>query len=542
MRRAGVRDQCRGPGARFQQAHAGKDVNTEQVATASSNAEAERNRKTHLKPVQKLIYGSGALADGMAGAAAGYLFFYMTAVCGLSGTLAGASLLIAIVIDSIADPLIGSLSDNMPSRFGRRHPWMLAAALPLLLFVAMLFSPPSTLKDWWLFAWMTLAAIGMRLSISLFSIPHIALGAELSDDYLQRSNIVAYRILFTVVPAIVGPLLMLRVFTHNQNDLLHRAGYAPFAWACGAIAAAAAIACTLGTRGTLSRLHVVARKSGNAFGRFARDMAEIFTDRNFVILFVGALVYSTAQAVSGQLGLHMAEFFWRLSNRVLFWTNVAGAAGAVLGFPLAAWLQRKFEKHAILAMMLALLCLGNAIVPVLRIIDVLPPSGPGLLIPLFMLNPLGGAGQVLLGITFYSVMADATDRHEYVFHARREGLFFSGLAFSAKTASALGSFIAGRALDWIGFPSGIAEKGPHLHIAARTITELALISGPASAALMALPAVLVLLVHSDRHEIARTQQALSDRRRLQGVVTDPATAATAQAEGSRETAASLAAR
>jgi GPH family glycoside/pentoside/hexuronide:cation symporter len=492
-----------------------------QAATASSNVQAELNRRTRLTFLQKTTYGSGALADGMASTALGFLFFYMTAVCGLSGAMAGASLVIALLVDSVADPLIGSLSDNTSTSFGRRHPWMLVAALPLALSLGLLFSPPAILKSWGLFAYMTLATIGVRVSLSLFAVPHVALGAELSDDYVERSNIVAYRTAFSVIASIAGPLLIFRIFTHNSSDLLHREGYAPFAWVSAAIAIGAAIACTLGTRRLISRLHVVkSTGGGRPLLRFVREMMEVFRNRHFVILFVGSLIYFASQGLRDQLGLHYAEFFWKFSNQALFAIQVAGAAGAVLGFPLSFWLQRHVEKHHLLIMTLVVTCTGAALVPFFRIADILPATGPGLMIPILILKALDGTGQVIVGVTYYSLTADAADEHEYLFHARREGLFFAGLAFTSKAASAVGAFVAGLALDWIAFPTAIAEKGANLHIPARTIIELALIAGPLPAVLMALPGFLVLLIRFNRHDLLRIQEALSERRRSLAVVSD----------------------
>ena len=484
-----------------------------QAATASSNVQAELNRRTRLTFLQKTIYGSGALADGMATAVLGFLFFYMTAVCGLSGAMAGASFVIALLIDSIADPLIGSFSDNTSTLFGRRHPWMLAAALPLALSLGLLFSPPAILTSWGLFAYMTLATVGVRVSLSLFAVPHVALGAELSDDYVERSNIVAYRTAFNVIATIAGPLLIYKVFTHNSSGLLHRGGYVPFAWVSAAIALLAAVTCVLGTRHVISRLHIVAPKGGQPLLRFLREIAEIFRNRNFIILFVGSLIYFASQGLRDQLNLHYAVFFWKFSNEALFAIQVAGAAGAVFGFPLTWWLQRHVEKHHLLVITLVVTCTGAALAPLFRIADILPASGPGLLIPILVLKALDGAGQVIIGVTYYSLTADAADEHEYLFHARREGLFFAGLAFSNKAASAIGGLVAGLALDWIAFPSAIAEKGASLHIPAPTIIELALIAGPATAVFMALPGFLVLLIRFNRHDLARIQEALSERRR-----------------------------
>src|SRR5260221_8008422 len=95
---------------------------------------------------------------------------------------------------------------------------------------------------------------------------------------------------------------------------------------------------------------------------------------------------------------------------------------------------------------------------------------------------------------------DAADEHEYLFGSRREGLYFAGLSFSSKAASALGAFVSGVAIDAIGFPSDIAAKGPHFHIAHRTVVELALITGPGASLLMACAALVVLFYRLHRVE------------------------------------------
>ena len=488
-----------------------------QAAAAHSNSQAELNRKKRLNPFQKTIYGSGALADGMANAALGFVFFYMTAVRGLSGTLAGASMVIALLVDSFADPLIGTLSDNTRTAFGRRHPWMFASALPLAISLGMLFSAPASLTGLPFFIWMTVAAIGTRISLSLFAVPHVALGAELSDDYIERSNIVAYRAVFSVIAAIAAPLLIFRVFTHTSNDLLHGSGYTPFAWACAASAFVAAVVCTLGTRETLSRLHLVKERAAAPFRDFTRALGDAVRHRHFLILFFGSLIYFVSQGITNQLGLHYAEFFWKFSNETLFAIQVASAAGAVVGFPLTAWLQRHFDKHKLLMVTLVITCSGAAIFPLLRLADIVPASGPGLITPLLILKALDGGAQILIAVTYYSMTADAADEHEYLFHARREGLFFAGLAFCSKAASAFGTFIAGQALDLIAFPSGIAEKGASLHIPSRTIVELALICGPGASMLMASSAILVLLLKFRREDLYEIQRILSERRKADGI-------------------------
>src|SRR5580693_6790145 len=88
-------------------------------------------------------YGSGALvADTTSFGLNTLLLFYLTIVCGLSGSAAGLALGIALVVDAFVDPFVGSLSDNSRSRHGRRHPFMIASVVPIVVAFGMLFSVP----------------------------------------------------------------------------------------------------------------------------------------------------------------------------------------------------------------------------------------------------------------------------------------------------------------------------------------------------------------------------------------------------------------
>ena len=91
----------------------------------------------------KMAHGSGAAAFGIKNNGFDYflLFFYGTVV-GLEPGLVGLAILIALVLDAISDPLVGYWSDNFRSRWGRRHPFMYASALPVALSYFLLWNPP----------------------------------------------------------------------------------------------------------------------------------------------------------------------------------------------------------------------------------------------------------------------------------------------------------------------------------------------------------------------------------------------------------------
>src|SRR6476620_5345622 len=104
----------------------------------------------------KLGFGLGAMPEAAAQIAFNtWSFLFYNSVLGLSGTLCGLAATCAIVLDAIADPFIGGLSDGFRSRLGRRHPFMYAAPLPFVIALFCLYSPLASLHGFSLFAWLT---------------------------------------------------------------------------------------------------------------------------------------------------------------------------------------------------------------------------------------------------------------------------------------------------------------------------------------------------------------------------------------------------
>ena len=94
----------------------------------------------------KLAYGIGQGAEGLKSSAfSSLLLFFYVQVLGVPPGLAGTLLLVALVFDAFSDPLIGSLSDSLRSRWGRRHPFMYAAAVPMAVTFYLVFHPPEGL-------------------------------------------------------------------------------------------------------------------------------------------------------------------------------------------------------------------------------------------------------------------------------------------------------------------------------------------------------------------------------------------------------------
>ena len=121
------------------------------------------------------------------------LLLYYNQVLGVSGTLTGIAVAIAVGFDAISDPAVGSWSDGFRHRLGRRHPFMFAAIVPLAGTFFLLFWPPQGLSEFGLFIWLTVFAVLTRTALTFFQVPFIALGAEITKDYQERTQIAALR-------------------------------------------------------------------------------------------------------------------------------------------------------------------------------------------------------------------------------------------------------------------------------------------------------------------------------------------------------------
>jgi glycoside/pentoside/hexuronide:cation symporter, GPH family len=467
---------------------------TTDTGAAIVEAEIAANESTsvadlRLQPLTvrlKSAYGLGAAVDAFTNTSLTYFFFfYITAVCGLSGTLAGLSTFVALAVDAVADPAIGLWSDNSVSRFGRRHPFMLVSIFPLTIAFGLLFSIPAALSGWPLFAVVTGLALVLRFSLSLFLLPYIALGAELSDDYIERSTVVAYRSIFATLATFACFGLALAVYMPGQNGLLHRTAYIPFGWTGAALMLACGLGVTLGTRSIIARLHKTVPLKGSAVVQFLRELGEIFRNPSFVALFLSVLTFFIAQGTAGALTVHAFKYFWTLTPGALQATFFGLALGPIAGIPMTAWASRRLEKRTIAIIGLCVFCTSQFFMPVAKIAGILPAGGTPLFAIIVGNAFVLGAMIIALTIAFQSMLADAADEHEHLFAARREGMFFAGLTFSAKAAGGAGALIAGVALDVIHFPSNIAAQGAHLHLTGATIRNLGLVYGP-------LPALITL--------------------------------------------------
>jgi len=426
----------------------------------------------------KLAFGIGASGE----AATNWIFnaltfFYYNQILGLSGTMTAAAVTIGIASDAITDPLMGSISDRWRSRLGRRHPFMFAAPLPLVVTIYLIFNPPLEYAGWALFAWFAVFTVLMRVCSTLFAVPHLAMGAELSDDYFERSKIMSYNNIFTYVGVIVMHVVVwVFIFPSYDDGRMTQVAYMPIVIFCSSLIMICMLGSAFATRGQIAIMKKVPDDLPPfSFRQLLREMYSAIKNRNYLFLLMGLFFLSVTIGTHETLGLYMYTFYWEFTDQqiaVLILSNVFGYA---IGFATAATLHTVIEKRwAIVATAAGLSVTWSAAVT-LRLFDLAPENTTWSLVAFIILfGTMASACGSILNISVMSALADIADEHEINTGRRQEGIFYSARTFFAKATNGVGHVVAGIALDIIEFPQGVEASQIHPD----KIYALGIVDGP----------------------------------------------------------------
>jgi Na+/melibiose symporter-like transporter len=429
----------------------------------------------------KAMYGLGQAAEGIKNYAfESFLFFYYNQVLGLSGKLTGLALLLTLLCDAVMDPLAGSASDNLKHRWGRRHPFMYGSAIPLAITFALVFSAPHGSSQAVLFAWLTVTSILVRASMALYHVPHLAFGAELSDDYQERTAVVGWRLLFAVLGSVALVFGAWRIFFRPTpefaNGQLNPSAYPGLGATFGVLAMVAILVSSYCTRDRIPYLPAPPEKPEPfGVGRVLREMIGALKNRSFRFLFIGIVVFFVMRGIQYSLGLHLYTFFWELKPKQIERVQLAMVLAFAFGIPIWTVLSRRLDKKPTLIISMLGFSIFNLIPPMAEVIDFWPAVGSVAsyrLLALFTaLAAFCGAGGFIAG---GSMLADVADEHELITRRRQEGIFFGALSFAGKSAAGFGLLFAGAATDLIGFPKQ-AKVG---EVDEATLDALAIVYGP----------------------------------------------------------------
>lgn len=422
----------------------------------------------------KLAYGSGSMAEAVViSSATQFLMLYYNQVRGLPAALVGMSIAAGLVVNAVADPIVGSWSDRTRSRLGRRHPFMFAAILPVGLSFIALFNAPD-LPQWGQLVWLAGFNILLQQALTLFHTPHLAFGGELTTDYIERTKVMSYNTFFLWAGDTLCWLTTFGLFFRSTaafaNGALDPSRYGPFSLTIGGIVLVILFCSSYFTRKRVPWIPEAAPDTqGFTFGNFVKDVGQALSNRNYILLLLGAFFLSLMQGLRGGLWIYTATYFWRLSSAQITWFALGSFVSYGFGSVVVAWLHRRFDKRRTVAVAVAVYCIGPALPLALGYTGLLSAATPHILVILIAFSLLQHLPFCVMTTTVLSAFADIADENELRFGARQQGILYSTQTFFSRIDQAIGAALAGGALALIAFPRN-AVPG---HIAPEVLSGLA---------------------------------------------------------------------
>lgn len=457
--------------------------------------------------LSKLSYASGTASFAVKDIAFGsFVLFYYTSVVGLDPALAGIVIFISMAWDALTDPIVGSLSDNYRSKWGRRHPFMAISGVPLAISLFALFVVPEGLGQMQIFSWMLIVCLLLRTFLTMFTVPYLALGAELSEDYHERSSITGIRTLLgwlIAISLVSGSWMFIFDSDGITDGRFVRENYFTFGLISFLIIA---IFTTISIITTAK--HIPDLPNGGdasqafSFRKVALDMWHAMENKNFLFLFLVMLSLGVGVGVGTALGTHMGTYFWELSTEQLAAQSVFIFLPILFMMAIMEPLNKRLEKHFIVKVCTFIFAANTLWLVSFRLLGILPENGHPIIFPLILVGAfIGSATTIWFQTITSSIIADIGDEQELLTHERQEGVFFAAQGFSIKFVSGIGGFVGGLVLKFVELPVG-AMPG---EVAPEILFKMGLVMGPLLTLFMTVPFLLSrqILLSKGRHEEVR---------------------------------------
>ncbi len=398
---------------------------------------------TEVRTPWAAVFAFGAPAIGvgyMALLLSLYVMKFATDVLLIAPAVMGLIFSISRIWDAVSDPMAGYLSDRTTSKLGRRRSWMFASIIPVAATFIMVFSPPASLTGTALVAWMAVAIIGFYTALTIFFVPHMAFGAEISDDYHERTRLFGMRHAFYTTGSILALISMqFLINAEVQGEAEIRAVSEYQSWIAAIITSALILYAVVQLRERSDY------QRSNTSGPFAA-MKDVFANPHARLLYAVWFIENVGTSAIGALTLYVTAYVvgapqW--APAIILCYMVPSS----LGVPVWLKLSRRFGK-----------------LPTWRISMVGTGIAFGSMFMLLVIDSLEGRLSWIMGAAFIagfsaagggsigpSVQSDVIDYDELRTGQRKEGSYYAAWNFVNKSALGVILLLMGFVLQFAGF-------------------------------------------------------------------------------------------
>jgi len=391
-----------------------------------------------LPMVQILSYGLPAFATAMIMiSVAIYLPNFYTDEVGVTAGMLSWVFLAGRIWDAVTDPLMGHLSDRTQTRWGRRRPYFLISALPLWLAFYLIWSPDLSLPAETSFIYLLVYYLVLYTFWTIFNVPYVSLGMELTPAYHERTRLFAGRQGFMIVGTLVGMLAPV-AFAQSWGD--KASGYSVMGAIFGGLSALL----------ILITFWRVRERPGLSTGQsfpFFKGLGVTLRNRAFIVLLLVYLFSFVGSSFIAPLTLYMATYVIQ-EEWVVPYVMVAYMLGTLLSIPLWLRLSRIYGKKKAWTIAMVIGTIGYALTY---------SYGEGTWLRWIVLAVVVGSASGC-GMTMGpAISADVIDSDELETGRRREGAFIGVWSFLDKAAVGLAVFIGLQGLEQIGYQPNVEQ-------------------------------------------------------------------------------------
>jgi len=408
----------------------------------------------------KVAFGLGMLANQMFPAALGIFMVVLVQDMGFPSWMWGILFFLPRVFDSVIDPIMGFISDNTRSRWGRRHHYVFLGAIVMgVSFIAMwqLYRSDGITHNFVYFLFWSLV---FYTGLTLFSIPYVAIGYELSDDFHERTSIMAVAQWIGQWAWVIAPWFWVVMYDRSWFDNAD-AATRHLAWWVGGICMLLAMvpALFIPLRSSVDDSHLVPLTWGNLRGgvrEILNGFQEAFGSAPFrQLCFATFLIFNAFNTVAAfSFFIVVYHLFGGDTAAAGIWPTLFGSIGALITtfavIPTVAWMSRRMGKKNAFMLSQGLSVIGYVLLWFLMV-----PGQPALFIialPFFSFG-IGGLFTLMMSMT-----ADVCDLDELATGKRREGIFGAIYWWMVKFGFAIAGLLSGAIMSVVGFTPGAATQ------------------------------------------------------------------------------------
>ena len=414
-----------------------------------------------------LTYGVGECANSLVmNGVFGFAMIFFTKALGLNPAWAGVAMSVSVIWEALFEPVIGHISDNTRSRWGRRHPYMIVGGFLMTACSCLIWFVPGCFRfsGWSTLGYVITVNLLLRTGLTMFFIPYMALGFEMCSDYQGRAKLQSIRQIFNMAANFAGPALAWSIFFQDQNSVRAttiaknylRMGMV-FA-GCTAVFVLIVVVFTFRWHEDTRRLARGPEAGG--IESFRVDMRQILCDPNPRWVFVFVFIVCSGMVLVSSLQIFIYDDYLNISGRQKSIAHGSTMLGMALGAFLSIGVAKRLDKRNTVLFGGTISVFSNLLLGLLFVTGLVPLdaawrfAGHSLPVALCLFVPLHVAywfgNGVMLPVS-NSMMADVSEICLLKTGVKKDGAYSSVFSLSMRLAISLSLFVSGYCLQFIGY-------------------------------------------------------------------------------------------